>query len=153
MPRANSRRRSTPVEAVPEPAAAAQDPATAAPDLAAYASMRWPQLIDAMWDAEEAERKGASVTPPAEARAADAGDPAPDSAVRLVETARATAASADANHEINREIQAGDRPVVPFDETVPPLYVDMSGQAPSERLRAARARLRNLPIGRAAGFV
>jgi len=146
----------------PAPAAVAQDPATAAPDLAAYARMDWPQLIDAMWDAEEAERKAAPVpaeTASAEAQAADdgAGDPDPDG------LQQATAAAADANHDIYREIQVGDanRPLassdqdlpepaagsgeppaaaVVFDETVPPPYVDMSGQASIRRFRAAQAR-------------
>jgi len=174
-----ARQQPAPAEAVPVSAAVAEDPATAAPDLTAYARMSWPQLIDAMWDAEEAERKAASVpvgTLPAEAQAADAGDPAPDGAVHPVETVTATVASADASHEINREIQSGDArrpvassdreqpelpaapvaptyPVMPFDETVPPLYVDMTVDAPSEKLIAARARYRDRPRGRAAGFV
>jgi len=88
-----------------------------------YVSMDWPQLIDAMWDAEEAERKGPSVpaeTPPAEAHAADTGDPALDGALRPVEAEPIVTASADANHEINREIQvrAWSHPAVLFDETV-----------------------------------
>ena len=60
----------------------------------------------------------------------------------------------DANHEINRKIQAGEwsHPGMPFDETVPPPYVDMIVQALRERLRAARARLGDRPIARAAGF-
>ena len=91
--------------------------------VAAYASMSWPQLIDAMWDAEEAERKGPSVpaeTPPAEAQATDTGDRALDGALRPVEAEPIVTPSADANHEINREIQAGawSHPAVPFDETV-----------------------------------
>jgi len=88
-----------------------------------YAGMDLPQLIDAMWDAEEAERKGPSVpaeTPPAEAQATDTGDPALDGALRPVEAEPIVTASADANHEINREIQVGawSHPAVPFDETV-----------------------------------
>jgi len=150
-----------PVQA-PAPVAAEEDPAVTAPDLAAYAKMSWPQLIDAMWDAEEAERKATLVpaeTASAEARAADdgAGDPDPD------ELQQATAAVADANHDIYREIQVGDanRPLassdqdlpesaagsgeppaaaVVFDETVPPPYVDMSGRASIRRFRAAQAR-------------
>jgi len=101
------------VAPVQAPAAAAQNPAAAAPDLAAYARMDWPQLIDALWDAEEAERKAAFVTPPVEVQAADAGDPAPDSAVRQAETVPIAVASAGAKPEINRNIQPGDaRPPV-----------------------------------------
>jgi len=51
--------------------------------VAAYAKMSWPQLIDAMWDAEEAERKAAAVpaeTESAEAPAPEAADPADDDA-------------------------------------------------------------------------
>jgi len=162
-------------EVAPVSAAAAEDPVIAAPDLSRYARMDWPQLIDAMWDAEEAERKAALVAPPAEARAADAGDRAPDSAVRQGETVPIAVASAGAKPEINRNIQPGDarppvpssdweraeppagadawsRPVVPFDENGPPPYVDMSEQATSERLRAARARFRDHVYSRAAGF-
>jgi len=40
----------TPVSA---PAAAEEYPVVTDPDLDAYASMSWPKLIDAMWDAEE----------------------------------------------------------------------------------------------------
>jgi len=145
-----------PVQA-PASAAAAEDPATTAPDLAAYARMDWPQLIDAMWDVEEAERKAALVpaeTASAEAQAADDGDAAPDGAVCPVEAEPIVTAPDGANHEINREIPAGawSHPVVPFDETVPPPYVDMSEQATSERLRAARARFRDHVYSRAAGF-
>jgi len=78
--------------------------------VAVYAKMSWPQLIDAMWDAEEAERQAAAVPAEpssAEVQPANAGDPAPDRAVRAFGTVRATAASPYDNHDINREIQAG----------------------------------------------
>jgi len=169
-----------PVQA-PAPAAAAEDPATADPDLAAYAKMSWPQLIDAMWDAEEAERKAASVAAriaSAEVQVADVGDPAPDAAVRAVETVRAAVASADAKHEINRQIQVGDArrpvptsdrdpseqpdrpaapaeptyPVMPFENIAPPAGVGMSDAVTNERLRASRARYRDFVHSRAACF-
>jgi len=172
------RERQAAAKVAPAPAAPAQEPATADPDLAAYARMDWSQLIDAMWEAEEAERKAASVpaeTPPAEALAADAGDAAPDGTGDPDGLRKTTAAAADAKHEVNREIQAGDdgraapssdrerseRPAapvgatsagLPVDHSVPQPYVDMTVEAPSERLIAARAHYRDLVRARAREF-
>lgn len=154
----------------PEPEPAQENAAIAAPDRAVHAGMDWFELIDAMWKAEEAEENAASVAAepspaesvPAEARAADAGDPASDGAGCPVETVRPVAALADENCDIYSEIQADDAPpgdpgalsqaVAAFDETVPPPYIDMSGQATLRRLHAARARRTDRPAGRAAGY-
>ena len=146
--------------------------------VAAYAKMSWPQQIDAMWDAEEAERKAAAVpaeTESAEARAAEAADPADDGAGKPDGLQKGTAAVTGANYEINREIQAGDalravpssnrerweRPAAPLgatsarlpvDHSVPQPYVDMTVEAPSERLIAARAHYRDLVRARTREF-